>query len=531
MALTKISSNEIQPAAITSDLISADVSLGVKISNVSIANSTYTVLDDTAVNVGGGYIVITGAGFNSGAQVIIGGTNATSVTRVSSTELRAEVPAKSAATYNVYVVNTDGSTGIRVNGLTYSATPTWVTGSTLDNWTVDTATNITFNASGATSYSNTTALPTGTTLLSNGYFYGTITGIESETTYSFTVRAIDAEAQDSDRTFSLTVSTVTPLTFNISPAVSGKSTWDLSVDGALTLDTAGTWTITPTSSSTCATKIWGAGGGGATFWLTGTQTRGPGGAGGAAVGTVSFESGVDYVLRVGQGGRGAIENDDTFTAAAGGGRSGTYDGNWGTGSGGAYSGIFRTSESQANAVIIAGGGGGGGIVRDSAGQSVGGGAGGGTSGQDGYNKGDTINNAKGATQGAGGAGQVTTGGLGTAQSGSSLTGGTTTVTPGNGRMGAGGGSGYYGGGSSTYYFSSPNEIIGGAGGGSGYYNATYVSGATLYTGSGTTAGNSADSDRGTAGNAGVGTQPTGAATNLPAATVGQPGKIILYLAA
>jgi hypothetical protein len=206
MALTKISSNEIQPAAITSDLISADVSLGVKISNVSIANSSYTILDDTAVSTDGGYVVITGAGFNSGAQVIIGGTNATSVTRVSSTELRAQVPAKSAATYNVYVVNTDGSTGIRVNGLTYSATPTWVTSSTLDSQSVDVAFNISLVATSATSYSNTTALPAGTTLLSNGYFYGTVTGIEEETTYSFTVVATDDENQDSPRTFSVTVS-------------------------------------------------------------------------------------------------------------------------------------------------------------------------------------------------------------------------------------------------------------------------------------------------------------------------------------
>jgi hypothetical protein len=205
MALTKISSNEIQPAAITADLISADVSLGVKISNVSIANSSYTILDDTAVSTDGGYVVITGAGFNSGAQVIIGGTNATSVTRVSSTELRAQVPAKSAATYNVYVVNTDGSTGIRVNGLTYSGTPTWVTGSTLDNQAVDVAFNVAFDATGATSYANTSALPAGTSLLANGYFYGTVTGIAEETTYSFTVSAIDAENQDSPRTFSVTV--------------------------------------------------------------------------------------------------------------------------------------------------------------------------------------------------------------------------------------------------------------------------------------------------------------------------------------
>jgi alpha-tubulin suppressor-like RCC1 family protein len=205
MALTKLSSAEFQTGAITTDKFSGDVALSMRIANVSIANSTYTVLDDTAVNVGGGYIVITGAGFQSGAQVIVDETPATSTTFVSSTELRAQVPAKSAATYDLFVVNTDGGTAIRVNGLTYSGIPTWVTASALNNQAVDVAFNVDFNATGATSYANTTVLPAGTTLLSNGYFYGTITSIESETTYNFTVSAIDAENQDSPREFSVTV--------------------------------------------------------------------------------------------------------------------------------------------------------------------------------------------------------------------------------------------------------------------------------------------------------------------------------------
>jgi alpha-tubulin suppressor-like RCC1 family protein len=210
MALTKLSSSEIQTGAITTELISGDVALSLRISNVSIANSTYTVLDDTAVNVGGGYIVVTGAGFQSGAQVIINETPATSTTFVSSTELRAQVGAKSAASYDLFVVNPDGGTAIRVNGLTYSATPTWVTASALDNQAVDVAFNVAFDATGATSYANTTTLPAGTALLSNGYFYGTITGIESETTYNFTVSAIDAENQDSPREFSVTVTVGPP---------------------------------------------------------------------------------------------------------------------------------------------------------------------------------------------------------------------------------------------------------------------------------------------------------------------------------
>jgi hypothetical protein len=204
---TKISTDNIQPSTLSS--LSA-----MKISNVSVSNSTYYVLDDTAVNVGGGYIVVTGTGFQDGATVLIEGTQASAVSFVDSTELHVQVPAKSAATYNLYVVNPDGGTAIRVNGLTYSGVPTWVTTSPLDNQAVDVAFNVAFDATGAVSYSNTTSLPAGTALLSNGYFYGTVTGIEEETTYNFTVRATDAENQDADKAFAVTV-TVGPPVFYI----------------------------------------------------------------------------------------------------------------------------------------------------------------------------------------------------------------------------------------------------------------------------------------------------------------------------
>jgi alpha-tubulin suppressor-like RCC1 family protein len=214
MAITQLQATSIADGAITTEKFSGDVSLSIKVSNVAISNSTYTVLDDTAVNVGGGYIVITGAGFQSGAQVLINRDEATSVSFVDSTTLRAQVPAKTAGTYNLYVVNPDGGTAIRVNGLTYSGIPTWVTASTLDNQAVDVAFNVAFDATGATSYANTTTLPAGTALLSNGYFYGTVTGIEEETTYNFTVAAIDDELQDSPRTFQVTV-TVGPPAFTM----------------------------------------------------------------------------------------------------------------------------------------------------------------------------------------------------------------------------------------------------------------------------------------------------------------------------
>ena len=207
MSITRIKSYGLSDGAVTTEKISNNVSLGVKISNIQIANSAYSVLDDTAIALGGGYLVITGAGFAAGCQVIVGANTATSTTFVNSTTLRAQVGAADAGTKTVYVVNTDGGTAIRVNGLTYSATPTWVTGSTLTAGVVNQAISIQLDASLATSYQLQTgsSLPAGLSLAANGLLTGTVTGIGADTTYSFTIEAIDAENQESPRSFSITV--------------------------------------------------------------------------------------------------------------------------------------------------------------------------------------------------------------------------------------------------------------------------------------------------------------------------------------
>jgi len=69
MALTKITSNVIANNAVTQSKIDSSVELGgggIKISNIQVTNSGGTVLDDTAVDTAGGYIVLTGSGFASG---------------------------------------------------------------------------------------------------------------------------------------------------------------------------------------------------------------------------------------------------------------------------------------------------------------------------------------------------------------------------------------------------------------------------------------------------------------------------------
>ena len=247
---------------------------------------------------------------------------------------------------------------------------------------------------------------------------------------------------------------VSSRTFAISPAVGGKSVWSLDVDGPLNLDSAGTWTITPTATYTVNTKVWGAAGGS----LGGSFN---GGGGGGAVGTVTLTGGESYTIYVGSGG--PVRTSEWTQ-------------------GGNYSGI-RTS--SGTAILIAGGGGGSGNSRS-------GGAGGGTTGA------SSSSGGGGGTQtagGAGGGGSECTGDPGTAWAGGYEC---------YNHNGPSGGSGYFGGGGTG----ADPYIRYGGGGGSGYLNATFVAGGTLYTGSGITPGNSSDSDRGTAGSA-IATYGTG----------------------
>jgi hypothetical protein len=225
MALTQILSDGIANGAITTQQLAPGAAGGPKITQIQITNSGGTVLDDTAVSTSGGYIKITGTGFSAGAQVIINNTPATSTTFTSTTVLNAQVGPAVAGTYVVYVVNTDGGVAIAVNGLTYSAEPIWVTGSTLPNGTTGSAINIQLSATDATSYvlQEGSSLPDGLTLTSGGLLSGTVT-IGAETTYSFTVIAIDNELQDSPRTFSITITAGDPYFYLTTLLLPGNGT-------------------------------------------------------------------------------------------------------------------------------------------------------------------------------------------------------------------------------------------------------------------------------------------------------------------
>lgn len=176
------------------------------ITSIAITNSSYTVLDDTAVDTAGGYIKITGSGFASGCTVVIGSVLATSVTFVSSTEVRAQVPAQAAGSYTIYLQNSDGTLAMRVLGLNYGSMPSWSTGTSFSLTAPTISYQFAASSDSAVTYSVQagSSLPSGLSLSSGGLMSGTVSGSGS-TTYNFTLEATDAENQNTPRTFAVTI--------------------------------------------------------------------------------------------------------------------------------------------------------------------------------------------------------------------------------------------------------------------------------------------------------------------------------------
>jgi hypothetical protein len=99
--------------------------------------------------------------------------------------------------------------------------------------------------------------------------------------------------------------------FAISPAVGGKSTWNLDVDGDLTIPTAGTWTITATTNFRATATLWSGGGaGGGNGGGTAADQAGDGGAS-------SFDS---MSITGGDGAQNARPPSSIFTGAKGSGK-------------------------------------------------------------------------------------------------------------------------------------------------------------------------------------------------------------------
>lgn len=166
--------------------------------------------DDTAASTAGGQtVVLFGSGFKTGASILINGSAVSVVTVISESEIRFTTPANPTGSYVIYVINTDGATGIVIPGIQYSGVPAWSTPAGSVGTIFETAS---FNNTlAATSDSNVSyslasgTLPPGATLNANGTITGSSQSTASSTTYTFTVRATDAENQDTSRQFSITI--------------------------------------------------------------------------------------------------------------------------------------------------------------------------------------------------------------------------------------------------------------------------------------------------------------------------------------
>jgi hypothetical protein len=203
-------SNQFNDVYVQNDLVLGNVTVtGTTIIAPRITTITYPGDDTAADTAGGQTITLTGTGFVAGASVLINGSAVGVVSVVSSTTITFTSPANTTGSYVIYVINPDGSTAIAIPGIQYSGTPTWTTAAgTLGNVyeTANFTQTVTATGDAPITYSVVTgSIPPGSTFNANGTITGTSQLSASPTTYSFTVRATDAQLQDTNRAFSISV--------------------------------------------------------------------------------------------------------------------------------------------------------------------------------------------------------------------------------------------------------------------------------------------------------------------------------------
>ena len=176
-----------------------------------VTTITYPGNDTAADPAGGQTITLTGSGFVVSASILINSIAVSVVSVVSSTVITFTSPANSSGSYVIYVVNPDGSTAIAVPGIQYSGIPTWTTAAGTLGSLYETASfteSVIATGDAPITYSVASGtLPPGATFNGNGTITGTSQLTASPTTYTFIVSATDAEQQDTNRSFSLTINT------------------------------------------------------------------------------------------------------------------------------------------------------------------------------------------------------------------------------------------------------------------------------------------------------------------------------------
>ena len=422
--------------------------------------------NDTATDPAGGQtITLNGSGFVSGFKILLNGSQVSVVSFVSSTQVTFISPVKTVGTYILYLINPDGGTAISVPGVEYSGVPSWSTATgSLASTTQSTSISVTVAATSdsAVSYSLFSGtLPAGVTLNSStGVISGTTPAVASNTTYSFVIRATDAQNQDTDRSFSITVNAA-----NATPTIEY-----LVVAGGGSAGSA-----SPSRGPSA--------GGGAGGFLDGTMSVGSSltisvGAGGA---TTTWLASTPYEYSGNNGANSSIVGSNSITATGGGGGAGSNAAkpglNGGSGGGGNWAGQqtvaatgisgqgFAGAITTGTQYACGGGGGAGG---------VGGAAGGFGIANGGAGKSSSISGTSTTYAGGGGGGGTgTVMGAGNWIGGTATDGGAAGLVTGNGTAAAnnlGGGGGGTGGG-----FGGTNAGGNGGAGGSGIVIIRYAS--------------------------------------------------------
>ena len=205
------------------------VALGGSITLTTETRPTVSGISPSAIENTQTSVVITGTNFVSTPLVTaINSTTgaqftADEVSFTSATSITAKFTISVDASYKLYVENPDGNAVQTGALLTVSDAPAWQTAAgTLGTFAAgSTISTITITATNATSFSlQSGSLPTGLSL-NTGSGSATITGtvssgITTDTLFSFTVRATDAEAQTADRAFTIqiTVGANNSMSFN-----------------------------------------------------------------------------------------------------------------------------------------------------------------------------------------------------------------------------------------------------------------------------------------------------------------------------
>ena len=175
----------------------------------TISSISPTIIENTQTS-----ITITGTNFVNGANVEAVATNgaivqADTVTFNSATSISAAFTISTDGTYFLRIENPDGN-AVRSSTalLTVSDAPAWTTSAgSLGSNAAGSSVSYTVAATNATSFAvQSGSLPGGVSLnTSTGAITGTESGATAETTYSFTIRATDAQGQTADRAFSITI--------------------------------------------------------------------------------------------------------------------------------------------------------------------------------------------------------------------------------------------------------------------------------------------------------------------------------------